>query len=101
MAMDKIICKKCVLDSQTPGITINTETGLCQFCEQFTSLSKEKVEENQARMDTLFNAPPAGGKYDVVFALSGGVDSSYTLYRLKKEYPHLKILAVQFDNGFI
>jgi len=101
MAMDKIICKKCVLDSQTPGITINTETGLCQFCEQFTSLSKEKVEENQARMDTLFNAPPAGGEYDVVFALSGGVDSSYTLYRLKKEYPHLKILAVQFDNGFI
>jgi tRNA(Ile)-lysidine synthase TilS/MesJ len=29
------------------------------------------------------------------------VDSSYTLYRLKKEYPHLNILAVQFDNGFI
>ncbi len=41
------------------------------------------------------------GKYDVIFALSGGVDSSYTLYRLKKEYPHLNILAVQFDNGFI
>lgn len=99
--MDKIICKKCVLDSQTPGITINTETGLCQFCEQFTSLSKDKVEESRARMDALFNAPPPGGEYDVVFALSGGVDSSYTLYRLKKEYPHLKILAVQFDNGFI
>jgi tRNA(Ile)-lysidine synthase TilS/MesJ len=29
------------------------------------------------------------------------VDSSYTLYRLKKEYPHVRILAVQFDNGFI
>jgi tRNA(Ile)-lysidine synthase TilS/MesJ len=29
------------------------------------------------------------------------VDSSYTLYRLRIEYPHLNILAVQFDNGFI
>lgn len=99
--MDKIICKNCVLDSQTPGVTINTETGLCQFCEHFSFPSKDKVKENQARMDHLFSSPPAGGKYDVVFALSGGVDSSYTLYRLKKEYPHLNILAVQFDNGFI
>jgi len=89
------------LDSNTPGISINAETGLCQFCEHFTPLSKEKKEEYRARMDTLLKSPPKQGKYDVIFALSGGVDSSYTLYRLKKEYPHLKILAVQFDNGFI
>jgi tRNA(Ile)-lysidine synthase TilS/MesJ len=52
-------------------------------------------------MDILLQAPPKQGKYDVIFALSGGIDSSYTLYRLKKDYPHLNILAVQFDNGFI
>ena len=52
-------------------------------------------------MDTLLKSPPKQGKYDVIFALSGGIDSSYTLYRLKKDYPHLNILAVQFDNGFI
>jgi tRNA(Ile)-lysidine synthase TilS/MesJ len=101
MAEDKRTCIKCVLDSKTPGISIDEKTGLCPFCEHFTPLSKEKKEENRARMDTLLTSPPAQGKYDVVFALSGGVDSSYTLYRLKKEYPHLNILAVQFDNGFI
>ena len=101
MAKNTLTCKKCVLDSNTPGISINAETGLCQFCEHFTPLSKEKKEEYRARMDTLLKSPPKQGKYDVIFALSGGVDSSYTLYRLKKEYPHLKILAVQFDNGFI
>ena len=52
-------------------------------------------------MDTLFASPKKQGKYDVIMALSGGVDSSYALYRLKKEYPYLRVLAVQFDNGFI
>ncbi len=37
----------------------------------------------------------------MIFALSGGIDSSYALYRLRQDYPHLNILAVQFDNGFI
>jgi tRNA(Ile)-lysidine synthase TilS/MesJ len=101
MAKATLTCKKCVLDATTPGISINAETGLCQFCEHYTPLSKEKKEEYRARMDTLLKSPPHRGKYDVIFALSGGVDSSYTLYRLKKEYPHLRILAVQFDNGFI
>lgn len=98
---DRIICKKCVLDSKTPGISIHPETGLCQFCEQFTPLPEEKKEEYRARMDLLLKSPPQRGKYDVIFALSGGIDSSYTLYRLKKDYPNLNILAVQFDNGFI
>ena len=101
MAKDTLTCKKCVLDSKTPGISINADTGLCQFCEHYTPLSKGKKKEYRSQMDTLLKSPPKQGKYDVIFALSGGVDSSYTLYRLHKEYPHLKILAVQFDNGFI
>jgi len=101
MAEAVVTCKKCILDSATPGISINKDTGLCQFCEQFTPLSSEKKEEYRARMDSLLESSPKRGKYDVIFALSGGVDSSYTLYRLKMEYPHLNILAVQFDNGFI
>jgi tRNA(Ile)-lysidine synthase TilS/MesJ len=101
MAEAVVTCKKCILDSATPGISINKDTGLCQFCEQFTPLSSEKKEEYRARMDSLLESSPKRGKYDVIFALSGGVDSSYTLYRLKTEYPHLNILAVQFDNGFI
>ena len=101
MAMDTIMCKKCALDSETPGITINADTGLCQFCEHYTPLSKEKKDEFRLQMNTLFKSPPKQGKYDVIMALSGGLDSSYALYRLRKKYPRLRILAVQFDNGFI
>jgi tRNA(Ile)-lysidine synthase TilS/MesJ len=102
MATETVVCKNCTLDSKTPGITISADTGLCQFCEHYTPLSKEKKEEYKAQLDALFLSPAKhAGKYDVIMALSGGVDSSYGLYRLKKEYPHLKVLAVQFDNGFI
>ena len=94
-------CKKCVLDSATPGISINAETGLCQFCEHFTPSHQKKERNTVPGWMPCSNLPRTQGKYDVIFALSGGVDSSYTLYRLKKEYPHLRILAVQFDNGFI
>src|SRR5674476_1594484 len=84
-----------------PGVTINPETGLCQFCEHYSPLPQEKRLEFRLQMDTLFKSVKKQGKYDVIMALSGGVDSSYAIYRLKKEYPHLKVLAVQFDNGFI
>ncbi len=57
MATDTVVCKNCMLDSKTPGITINADTGLCQFCEQYTPLSKEKKEEYQAQLDALFASP--------------------------------------------
>jgi tRNA(Ile)-lysidine synthase TilS/MesJ len=99
--MKTISCKNCILDAKTPGISINPDTGLCWFCEHYTPISQEKKEEARLQMDTLFKTPPKEGKFDVIFALSGGMDSCNTLYRIKNEYPLLNILAVQFDNGFI
>jgi tRNA(Ile)-lysidine synthase TilS/MesJ len=99
--MNTSSCKNCILDAKTPGVSINPDTGLCQFCEHFTPLSTEKNEELRLQMNTLFKSPRKQKKYDVIIALSGGMDSCNTLYRLKQEYPNLNILAVQFDNGFI
>jgi len=101
MSMVTGMCKNCALDAKTPGITINPDSGLCQFCENYTPISPEKKEEFKSQLDTLFSTLKKHGKYDAIMALSGGIDSSYGLYRLKKEYPHLRVLAVQFDNGFI
>lgn len=95
------ICKNCALNSKIQGITINPITGLCQFCEHYVPVSKQKKEEFRVQMANLLSSPPKNGKYDVIMALSGGIDSSYALYNLKNEFPHLRVLAVQFDNGFI
>jgi tRNA(Ile)-lysidine synthase TilS/MesJ len=99
--MSKLVCNKCVLDSDIPGIDINTETGLCHFCETYTPLSSQEKSEYLSKIDELFKNCSGRGNYNVIYALSGGKDSSYTLYKLKKDYPFLNVLAVQFDNGFI
>jgi tRNA(Ile)-lysidine synthase TilS/MesJ len=99
--MSKLVCKKCILSSDIPGININKETGLCHFCETYTPLSPEEKSEYLNKINELFKTHSGKGKYDVIYALSGGKDSSYTLYKLKQDYPFLKVLAVQFDNGFI
>ena len=61
MAMDTVFCKTCALDSKTPGITINPETGLCQFCEHYTPLSKEKKEEFRPRWIPCSHPPKNRG----------------------------------------
>ncbi|MDW7731246.1 MAG: hypothetical protein SCH66_02325 [Methanolobus sp.] len=99
--MSRTICKKCILDSDIPGIIIDEDSGLCHFCETYEPLSQEEKDGYLARMEALFREESGKGEYDVIFALSGGKDSSYTLYELKKEYPFLNVMAVQFDNGFI
>jgi tRNA(Ile)-lysidine synthase TilS/MesJ len=98
--MSKLVCKKCVLDSDIPGITFNKETGLCHFCETYAPLSIQEKNEYLTKIEELFKEYRGKGTYDVIYALSGGKDSSYTLYKLKKDYPFLKVLAVQFQNGF-
>lgn len=98
--MSKLICKKCVLDSDIPGIQINKESGLCHFCETYTPLTLQEKTDYLTRIEKLFEQYAGTGNYDVIYALSGGKDSSYTLYKLKKDYPFLKVLAVQFNNGF-
>jgi tRNA(Ile)-lysidine synthase TilS/MesJ len=98
--MSKQVCKKCILDSDIPGIQINEESGLCHFCEVYTPLSSQEKHEYLTKIEELFKEHSGKGNYDAIYALSGGKDSSYTLYKLKKDYPFLKVLAVQFDNEF-
>ncbi len=99
--MSKIVCKKCILDSDIPGITINEDSGLCHFCETYKPISSQEKDDYLSQMEELFEEHKGREDYDVIFALSGGKDSSYTLYKLKQEYPFLRVLAVLFDNGFI
>ena len=54
--MPKMICKKCILDSDIPGITIDEETGLCHFCETYTPLSSRKKDEYLTKIEALFEA---------------------------------------------
>lgn len=91
-------CSKCMLQEDTSrGLIINDE-GLCPLCRSFRPIERDwtalqKIFENQV------NTLRTGEKYEAVLMMSGGKDSAYLAYLLKKKMK-LKILGLTIDNGF-
>lgn len=95
------ICKRCIMDTSDPQIVF-TETG-CNHCDTATKIlaNLEVAKSNgQSFQNTIEQLKQAGrGKpYDCVIGVSGGVDSSYVAYLLKKN--GVRPLAVHLDNGW-
>jgi len=96
------ICSKGVWDSSIPGIKFDAK-GISNFCVlQETMMSQyprgEKGVKEWDEIVKSIKATKRKNKYDCVVGVSGGVDSSYLLYILKKH--GLNPLAVNLDNGF-
>lgn len=96
------VCTRCVMDDTVPGIEFD-ENGVCTFCKIHDDL-KEKYpldENTPKRLKSLVNKIKKDGegkKYDCIVGVSGGRDSTYTLYNAVKL--GLRPLAVHFDNGW-
>ena len=97
-------CKRCVMDSSAKEIIFD-DNGECNFCKHYDIVEKAEVfsdKGGQEKLDLLINQIKIDGKkkkYDVLIGLSGGVDSSYVAYLLKKKY-NLRALAIHLDNGW-
>jgi len=96
------ICSRCVSDTTMPDIYFD-ENGICNFCrlhDRFIQMHP-LGEEGKSRIDSLVTQIKEDGKnnpYDCIVGVSGGRDSTYTLYLAKKL--GLRPLAVHFDNGW-
>ncbi len=98
------ICSNCILPETFPGIHFNDE-GLCNFCQRFEGKADKLVEDKKKYEQKFIELvsglrKEAGRSYDLLMAYSGGKDSTYTMFLLKKKY-NLRVLAFSFDNGFI
>lgn len=90
------------MDDTVQGITFD-ENGECTFCKIHDELEKkyELNENSKNKLSTIIEKIKSEGKnkkYDCIVGVSGGRDSSYTLYKAVKL--GLKPLAVHFDNGW-
>jgi len=98
------ICKRCIIDTSDPNIIFD-DSGVCSHCHYFDSVRKPNWfpnEEGRRKLDVEIQRIKDRRKnyqYDCMIGLSGGVDSSYLAYFLKKEYD-LRILAVHVDAGW-
>ena len=93
--MNTRLCTKCVLPEGTPGISFD-ENGVCNYCTSYVPMQVSGEDE----LIEIFNEHKAkGNKYDCMIGVSGGRDSTYTLWKLVNDYG-LKVLAIHYDNPF-
>lgn len=91
------------MDSSDPAITFD-ENGYCNHCRRYFSRVKTEVhrgEDGEVALAALVDRIREEGKgkdYDCVTGVSGGVDSTFVIYKLKQL--GLRPLAVHFDNGW-
>ena len=101
--LNKLVCKRCIMDSiNDPDILIN-DHGVCNHCItfdfEFNKLPKGINREKE--LDSIIKKiklKGIGKNYDCLLGVSGGVDSSYLAY-LCSIYG-LRPLIIHFDNGW-
>ncbi|MCU0414969.1 MAG: N-acetyl sugar amidotransferase [Ignavibacteriaceae bacterium] len=101
---DVTICSKCVMDTTVLNISFD-ENGVCNFCKDYIHrITKDLYTGDEAknRLESLVKRIKERGKnneYDCLIGVSGGVDSTYVAYLVKKVYG-LRPLAIHLDNGW-
>jgi predicted PP-loop superfamily ATPase len=95
-------CARCVLPETFPGISFGDD-GVCSICRAFAAREPSADSATRQR-ETLSRivetSRVTAQRHDAVVAFSGGKDSTFLLYLLKKQFD-LRLLAVTFDNGFL
>ncbi|MEW6083532.1 MAG: N-acetyl sugar amidotransferase [Chloroflexota bacterium] len=103
MTSDYRICTRCLMDTTDPDIVFD-ENGVCNHCHDHDRLMKQKVVTGKAGEEYLhklveqMKRDGRGKPYDCLIGVSGGVDSTYVAYLVKKM--GLRPLAVHMDNGW-
>lgn len=104
MKKEIIKCTRCIMDTTAVEIVFD-ENGVCNFCKHYYEVTTKDLysdDNGKARLDLLISQIKEKGKnskYDCLIGLSGGVDSSYVAYLVKKKYG-LRVLAIHLDNGW-
>tara|TARA_R110000822_G_scaffold300911_1_gene424482 strand:- start:6821 stop:7984 length:1164 start_codon:yes stop_codon:yes gene_type:complete len=93
------VCKRCVMDTTAKNISFD-ENGICNYCTSYFE-NIDKVLKNEEQLKPIISKIKFEGrnkKYDCIIGVSGGVDSTYVAYLVKKL--GLRPLAVHLDNGW-
>lgn len=93
-------CVRCLMDTTANDIAFDSE-GICNYCKEFEMIMKSPKRKIEMSLEQLISKIQRDGKnkpYDCIVGVSGGVDSSYTLLKVKEL--GLRPLAVHMDNGW-
>ena len=100
------ICTRCLMDSSASEIKFDKQ-GQCNYCTNYFSGLPANCKSGNEGKGYLYNIELGAklhsmkhhSQYDCLIGLSGGVDSTYTAWVVKK-LMGLNPLAVTLDNGW-
>ncbi len=96
----RAVCARCVMDTSDPEIWFDAN-GVCNHCLRYDELAAGELARDPLELEELVAAIKRDGArkdYDCVIGVSGGVDSTYVAYEVKRL--GLRPLAVHLDNGW-
>lgn len=100
--MEKKQCVECVLVESAPDIFLDSN-GVCNICNDYKKQTSE-VSGEPDFLETDFlkilNKYRGQGKYDCLCMLSGGKDSTASLYYIVEKYK-MNPLVFTFNHGFV
>ena len=101
--MSETRCKRCIMPASLPNTRLDDD-GVCRHCRRYEARfgNWEAVKEQKKREfeELLEQVRKLKRPYDCLVPLSGGKDSTYSLYVCSKVYG-MRCLAVTFNNGFL
>ena len=98
----KQVCSRCVMDTSAADIYFDS-LGHCNYCTEFAK-SLHDDSHPRSQKDNLnflleeIRSQGRGKSYDCIIGVSGGVDSTFALFKAKEL--GLRPLAVHLDNGW-
>ncbi|MFO7660770.1 MAG: hypothetical protein R6V77_07640 [Candidatus Cloacimonadaceae bacterium] len=96
-------CSRCLIPKSLENVTFD-QNGVCSHCRKYEQdfADWEKISDRRKQeFEQILNAAKSLKRpYDCLVPLSGGKDSTYTLYLATRIYK-LKTLAVTLDNGYL
>ena len=94
------VCSRCLMDTTASDIKFD-QNNHCNYCTDFLNKYKKENYKKELNFDKLIETIKKEGKnkkYDCIVGVSGGVDSSFVLYKVVEF--GLRPLAVHLDNGW-
>ncbi len=103
IATDIKRCSRCIIPTSLPSVETDSK-GICNHCHKYeiryANDDNTKEERKKKFENIVYRAKKLDRPYDCIVTLSGGKDSTYSLYLASKVYG-LKCVAITFDNGYL
>ncbi len=99
-----IICSNCVMDKTDSNIVFDNN-GVCDHCNTFKNQiepfwhTDERGQKQLEELISMIKKEGQGKDFDCMMGMSGGIDSSYLLYKMVTEFG-LRPLVFHVDAGW-